>query len=237
MQEIMDTVKERTKKKAVMYNSDVDDKTKAGLKNVNATWSLYDCVVCNSVVTCGVNFDLTGFDKVFLFLASFISPRQAIQVSARIRNLSSNEIIVYYMGRQVNPECHQDDCKVMNCKVYDQLYKDYVIEDEAPRRKSFEWFCMKAPYKMEVSKMVINRQITYEIEQYKKADFEFAFENIGDISSSVASDIEELVMQQEATMYDKFQLKKYYYIQKFNGAEDLEVIKDAWNLNMYGFFN
>lgn len=234
MQEMMDTIKSRTGKKVVMYNSDVDDKIKAGLKNVNETWSRYDCVICNSVVTCGVNFDLAGFDKVFMFLAPFVSPRQSIQVSARIRNLSSNQIIVYYMGRQVNPECYQDDRKAMNCKVYDQLYDDYIIEDQAPRRKSFEWFCMKAPYKMEVNKLIISKQITHEIEQYKKADFEFAFENIEDICSSVATDIEELVMQQEATMYEKFQLKKFYFIQKFNGVDGLDIIKDAWNLNMFG---
>lgn len=233
MQQVLDAIMHRSNCKGVMYNSDVDDAVKLGLENVNKTWSEYQVVVCNSVVTCGVNFDLRGFDKVFMFLAGFITPRQAVQVSARIRNLESNQIIVYYLGRQENPECYHDDKAVMNCKIYNQLFDDFCIEDQAPRRKAFEWFCMKAPYKMQVNKMIIDKRLIKDILDFAKEDFEFLFENIDTISSHAVAGIEEAIMQQEATMYDKFCLKKYYFIQSFAEGTDMQVIQDAWNLKLF----
>lgn len=237
MQQVLDTIKSRTNCRAVAYNSDVDDEIKEGLKDVNTTWSNFDVVICNSVVTCGVNFDLQGFDKVFMFLAGFVAPRQAIQVSARIRNLQSNEIIVYYMGRQNNPECYKDDRQIMNCIVYNRLYEDFVIEDQAPRRKSFELFCTKAPYKMKVDTFVIDSKITKEILDMCNNDFEFRFENLEEISQRCAEQIENSIMLGEATMIEKFLLKKFYYVLKFPVGTDNELIKETWNLNMFGIVN
>jgi hypothetical protein len=238
MEQIMTMIKSRANCSAIMYNSDVDDKIKSGLQNVNETWSKYDCVICNSVITCGVNFDLAGFDKVFMFLASFITPRQSIQVSARIRNLSTNEIDVYYMGRQSNTECYIDDQKEMNCPVYNQLFTDSMIEDKAPRRKSFELFCQKAPYKMHRNKFVIDKDISSEIQEYANANFEYRYENIEEITSNQASTIESLIMQQDCPMYMKFELKKYYFKNKFEiNAENQKTIESAWNLNMFGIID
>ena len=235
MEQIMTMIKTAANCRVVMYNSDVDDKIKKGLQNVNETWSQYDCVICNSVITCGVNYDMAGFDKVFMFLASFITPRQSIQVSARIRNLSTDEIDVYYMGRQSNTECYVDDRKDMKCPVYNRLYEDSLIEDKAPRRKSFELFCQKAPYKMKRDKFVIDKDVSKEVQEYCNADFEYRYENIADIDSITAGTIEDLIMGQDCPMYMKFQLKKYYFNSKFEIDEkQVEVVQNAWNLNMFG---
>jgi hypothetical protein len=233
MDEVENMIKTRAKCKTVAYSADTDDKIKAGLKDVNKTWGDFDVVICNQVITCGVNFDMKGFDKVFMFLASFVKPRQSIQVSARIRNLATNEIDVFYLGRQSNTECVIDDRQQMNCPVYSRLFEDSMIEDNAPRRKAFELFCQKAPYKMKRNKFVIDNDVTKEIEEYSKSDFEYRFENIVDICSGQASTIEDLIMQQDCPMYMKFQLKKYYFQTKFENPL-LEVIQNAWNLNMFG---
>jgi hypothetical protein len=235
MEQIMTMIKTAAQCRVVMYNSDVDDKTKNGLQNVNETWSQFDCVICNSVITCGVSYDMGGFDKVFMFLASFITPRQSIQVSARIRNLSTNEIDVYYMGKQSNIECYVDDRKDMKCPVYNQLYEDSLIEDKAPRRKSFELFCQKAPYKMKRDKFVIDKDVSKEIQEYCNADFEYLYHNIAAIDSITAGTIEDLIMINDCPMYMKFQLKKYYFTLKFEADEkNDEVLEAVWNLNMFG---
>jgi len=170
-----------------------------------------------------------------MFLASFVKPRQSIQVSARIRNISTNEIDVYYMGRQSNQECYIDDRKEMQCPVYSRLYEDSFIEDNAPRRKAFELFCNKAPYKMKRDKYVVDKEISKDMKEYAKTDFEYRFENIDDITASYANNIEELIMQQNCPMYMKFQLKKYYFNLKFEAPPDMqETIREAWNLNLFG---
>jgi hypothetical protein len=235
MEQIMTMIKISTGCRVVMYNSDVDDKIKKGLQNVNEAWSQYDCVICNSVITCGVNYDVAGFDKVFMFLASFITPRQSIQVSARIRNLSSNEIDVYYMGKQSNTECYIDDRKDMKCPVYNKLYEDSLIEDKAPRRKSFEFFCQKAPYKMKRDKFVIDKEVSKEVQEYCNADFLYHYQNIDDIDSITAGTIEDLIMINDCPMYMKFQLKKYYFKLKFEADEkNEETLEAIWDNNMFG---
>jgi len=235
MDEIAVMIKSRANCRVVAYNADSDDKIKEGLKDVNKTWAEFDCVICNQVITCGVNFDMKGYDKVIMFLASFVKPRQTIQVSARIRNVSTNEIDVYYMGRQSNQECYIDDRKEMKCPVYSRLYEDSIIEDNAPRRKAFELFCNKAPYKMKRDIYVVDKEISKEMEEYAKSDFEYRYENIADIDYSTANNIEELIMQQDCPMYMKFELKKYYFNLKFEAPPDMqETIQEAWNLNMFG---
>jgi hypothetical protein len=235
MDEVAAAIKSRANCRVVSYNADSDDKVKEGLKDVNKTWADFDCVICNQVITCGVNFDMKGYDKVIMFLASFVKPRQSIQVSARIRNISTNEIDVYYMGRQANQECYIDDRKEMQCPVYSRLYEDFIIEDNAPRRKAFELFCNKAPYKMKRDKYVVDKEISKDMEEYAKTDFEYRFENIDDITASYANNIEELIMQQNCPMYMKFQLKKYYFNLKFEAPPDMqETIREAWNLNLFG---
>jgi hypothetical protein len=244
MDEIANMIKVRANCRVVAYNADSDDKIKEGLKDVNKTWAEYDCVICNQVITCGVSFDKVRFDKVILFLASFVKPRQAIQVSARIRHFSSNEIDVYYMGRQSNQECYIDDRKEMKCPVYSRLYEDSIIEDNAPRRKAFELFCHKAPYKMKRDKYIIDKEVSKEMEEYAKNNFEYRYENIGDITSIQANTIEGLIMQQDCPMYMKFELKKYYFNLKFDindKAEDdvciSHILENAWNLNMFGIID
>ena len=235
MEQVESFIKISTGCRTVSYHADTDDKVKEGLKDVNKTWAEFDCVICNQVITCGVNFDMKGYDKVIMFLASFVKPRQTIQVSARVRDIATNEIDVYYMGRQSNQECYIDDRKEMKCPVYNQLYEDSIIEDNAPRRKAFELFCHKAPYKMKRDKFVVDSEITKEVEEYFKTNFEYRYENIADIDSSYANNIEELIMQQDCPMHMKFQLKKYYFNLKFEAPPDMqETIKEAWNLNMFG---
>jgi hypothetical protein len=234
MEQVQRIVVSKTNCKTEIYNADVDDSVKDGLKDVNSSWSSLDCVICNGVITCGVNFDLTGFDKVFMFMAPFITPRQGIQVSARIRSLTTNEIIVYYLGRQINNETSNKDFDAMgNCIVYKRLHKDSKIESEAPLKKAFEYFCMKAPYKMEISKVMIDQTITDEIKKLSENGYEYTFDKVEDIPHTVAESIQERVMQQDASMYEKLQLKKFFFRNQFLDGNDEHIMETIWNQNLF----
>lgn len=234
MEQVQQIIVSKTNCKTQIYNADVDDSIKDDLKDVNAAWASLDCVICNGVITCGVNFDLTGFDKVFMFMTPFITPRQGIQVSARIRSLTTNEIIVYYLGRQINTEGAIKNYELIeSCPVFKRLCKDSKIESDAPLKKSFEYFCMKAPYKMEISKVMIDRSITKEIEKLAENGYEYSFDKIEDISNSVAESIQERVMQQDASMYEKLQLKKFFFRNQFFEGNDENTMTIIWNENLF----
>jgi hypothetical protein len=234
MEQVQQIIVSKTNCKTQIYNADVDDSIKDDLKDVNAAWASLDCVICNGVITCGVNFDLTGFDKVFMFMTPFITPRQGIQVSARIRSLTTNEIIVYYLGRQINTEGAIKNYELIeSCPVFKRLCKDSKIESDAPLKKAFEYFCMKAPYKMEISKVMIDRSITKEIEKLADNGYEYSFDKIEDISNSVAESIQERVMQQDASMYEKLQLKKFFFRNQFFEGNDENTMTIVWNQNLF----
>jgi hypothetical protein len=238
MKQVQEIIVAKTQCKTEIYNADVDDKIKDGLKDVNYTWSLLDCVICNGIITCGVSFDLTGFDKVFMFMTPFITPRQGIQVSARIRSLTTNEIIVYYLGRQINTEgANKNFDLIDSCPVYKRLCKDSKIENDAPLKKSFEYFCMKAPYKMEISKVMIDRSITKEIEKLAEDGYEYTFDKVEDIHAPTAETIQERVMQQEASLYEKLQLKKFFFRSQFLDGYDDETLSTIWNCNLFKMVN
>ena len=107
-----------------------------------------------------------------------------------------------------------------------------MIEDQSPRRKTFEFFARRAPYKLVVNKLIIKNQITHDIKQMVDTEYEYNFEKIENIDSITAASFEEIVMEHNATMYMKFQLKKFYYIQQFSEKADLETIAEAWDNNL-----
>ena len=91
---------------------------------------------------------------------------------------------------------------------------------------------------MKRDKYIIDKEVTAEMEEYAKTDFEYRYENISDITSGQASTIEELIMMQDCPMYMKFELKKYYFNLKFEVPGDMQdTLQNAWNLNMFGIID
>ena len=124
----MTMIKTAANCRVVMYNSDVDDKIKKGLQNVNETWSKYDCVICNSVITCGVNYDMAGFDKVFMFLASFYG---LYYLSHIYMTFIDNHLLIYentttilcYIGQSV---------RTLSTDQYFQIGSEHSVLSLAP---------------------------------------------------------------------------------------------------------
>jgi hypothetical protein len=238
MEQIAEVIKLRTNKKGLFYNADVDDAIKNTLNDVNTHWNEVDFVITNTCITCGVNFDLEGFDHVWIFLANFVKPREAIQVSARIRKLKTNTINVAFLGNLKNPNCYIDDTLQMNNKIYSIIYNDALVEDKAPRRKAFEIFCNKAGYKMVKESIIINKDICNEMTKlFDSVNVGFSFETIETISPARAENIENDVMGHIATMYDKLCLQKYYFVHEYIPETDIEKLAIIWNEKYLFFLN
>lgn len=83
--------------KSKVYNGDTlkVSGVRAELLNVNQAWKDQDVIMVNQAVTIGVNFDLPDvFDCAFVHDVSFVSNRELVQTSRRIRHLASN--CIYY---------------------------------------------------------------------------------------------------------------------------------------------
>jgi hypothetical protein len=238
MAQVVDVIKQKTGKHVIYYNADVDDSIKNTLNDVNTHWAQYDCVITNQVITCGVNFDLEGFDHVWMFLMGFVKPREAIQVSARIRKLKESTINVSFLGSLKNQNCYIDDTKEMNSPIYSVLYTDALIEDKSPRRKTFEIFCSKAGYKMKKQDMRINKEICAEMDKlFDNVDVGFSYETIEDVDCGLIEILENKTMSQTATMYEKLCIQKYYFKRQYSDNADNETMSIAWNENFVFFLD
>jgi hypothetical protein len=243
MEKVYNMITEQTGKTGIFYNADVDDKTKTELKDVNEHWAGRDFVITNNILTCGVNYENLDFDYKFLFIASFNTPRDIIQVSYRARYLSTGKIYVCYMGKMNTADTWFDDCYRINCPIYTNLYSSILIEKKAPLKRAFQLFCVKAHYKQVTDKNLISSKIESEIRDLlKNQQAGYSYAEIEDIERGWASHLEEKCFAQEATMLDKIQLRKYFYQQDFTAEGRIELwdtenptIQYAWDEN-YAFF-
>lgn len=236
MEQIANMLKDETGKRGVFYNADVDDRKKVGLKNVNESWANVDYVITNNIITCGVNYDQTDFDYVYIFVAGFNVPRDMIQVSYRTRHLNSGIIKICYMGGKTNQNAWLNDCSKMNCPIYNQLYRDILIEKKAPLKRAIQLFCVKAHYKQITDDFHVNEQVAKEIkEALERQNAGMSYDTIRDIDRCEADNIEELCFAQEATMADKYALNKYYFKKSFVANADPVMLRDIWD-DKYAFF-
>lgn len=237
MDDLYNLIYKATGKDGIYYNADVDDVVKKGLKDVNATWSNTNFIITNNIITCGVNYEHMDFDYVYIYIASHNSPRDLIQVSYRVRHLNSGVIKVCYMGRMTPPNTWLNDCYKINCPIYSHLFTDILIERKAPMKKAIQLLFQKANYKQTTEEFVINDAVSIELKKIKdNLEFGMSYSTIFDIDWSQAEAIEELCFSQQASLMDKFALKKYYFKKSFID-EDADLLQYIWNEDFLFFFH
>jgi hypothetical protein len=223
MESLKKTIEEKTGKQGQYYNADVDDTVKKELKDVNENWSRYDFVITNNIITCGVNYEKTDFDHNYLLIASHNSPRDIIQVSYRLRFLSSGIINVCYVGRMTPQNTWLNDCAKINCPIYSALFADILVEKKAPTKRTFQLFCEKAHYKMKTDNTIVNEAIEKELkDMLEKGNANMTYANIPQISFEQMEELQVKCMNQIATMDDKFQLNKYFFRKQFIRPDEPE---------------
>jgi hypothetical protein len=224
---------EETGKTVKIYNADVDDAAKKELANVNDAWDA-SCVIINNVITCGVNYEKKDFDYMYIFSATFNSPRDLIQVSYRARHLTSGFINVTFLPG-LKATTYPDDCKVMNCPIYMKLYHSILTEKYAPLKNAFKKFCIQAHYSQTMDKHSIEKALQDEIKQkLEDNQFYYKYGDIEEIDLCVADSIKDKCFEQCATMYEKVQLQKYYYNLQFVDKSHDDVAR-AWDDKLFFF--
>jgi hypothetical protein len=238
MERLFKTIQKETGTDGIFYNADVDDKIKEGLKDVNQSWGNKEFVITNNIITCGVNYENLDFDYKYLFIAPHNTPRDIIQVSYRARYLSTGIINVCYMGKMNQQNTWLNDCKKINCPVYTSLYNHILIEKKAPIKRSFQLFCVKAHYKQIADSSKISEQIQKQItDLLLEHQLGMDYNSIEDIQQIESERLQQLCIAQEATMYDKMVLQKFFYKKRFTDEGKIDdIIEMAWNENYLFFF-
>jgi hypothetical protein len=84
------------KYRVILHCSDRDDKLKKCLKKVEEFWIKCQLLIYSPSIIAGVSFDIKHFIKMYIILSpKSCSPRDLMQMTARIRKLEDNNIIIY----------------------------------------------------------------------------------------------------------------------------------------------
>ena len=228
MSDYFNMIKVATGQDGVYYNADVDDATKLELRDVNKAWADKRFVITNNVITCGVNYELLDFDYTYIIIASHNVPRDMIQVSYRTRYISSGIIYVAYIDNKLHPPTTwENDCRRMDCQLYKNLYDANLVEKMSPMKRTIQLFCAKANYKQTTAKVVIEKALANEINNLFSIEtgVGYSYGDIETIDFSVAEVLEQKCMSQNATMYEKLMLKRYYFDKQFVASSELDVIE------------
>eukprot|EP01041_Mallomonas_annulata_P004549 gene4549-9024_t len=238
MPDFCDMLKSKTGKQGLFYNADQDEAIKLGLKNVNDAWNKQDFIITNSMITCGVNYDLLGFDEEFLFCSHFTIPRDFIQVSYRIRHLRDNKVNICYIASMRQTNCWETDVHLIGCPIYNSMTEDILIEKKTPIKKTIQLFCKKANYVQTTDKKVISDELTKQIQEMVHAYQNVSsYKNIPCIGWDYAYELEQKLFAGKATMTEKFMLNKCFYQYGFNEIgqrfeEGLDILEEGWDGNM-----
>ena len=238
MEEFKMKLEEKTNKKGICYNSQVDDEILQGLKDVNTSWSNYNCdfVITNTKITVGINYEINDFHQVFLSVAGFNVARDITQVSYRCRNLIDNIIKVCYIENYNHSNTFENDDHLVNhCPIYQSIVKNILIEKQAPLKQSFNYLCTKAHYNIISNPVKVNEELdSFFKNLFEDCNMFYGYADIPDINESQLLILQSKLCIQTATTEDKAKIKKYYYKRQFEEIDEDEL-EFGWN-ERYDFF-
>jgi hypothetical protein len=219
-------------KKGIGHNGDSGDDVKNKLKDVNNTWSKYDFVVSNNVITVGVNFDQEYFDQCYLFPATFNEMRDIVQFSYRPRALKDKIVKFCLMHSYSFDNTSKLDkyCQVVSPE-YENLRKNVLTECTAPKDKILNEFLIMAGYKICPDLVEISKRELKTIELIKSSESYYDYDKIKEFDPCLLKDVETEFYSNNCSFETKLMLRKHHYENKFNIDVDKEVKAEIWNNN------
>jgi hypothetical protein len=238
MANLFEMIQEETGAKGVFYNADVNEDIKKGLENVNKTWKEEQVIITNTCITCGVNYDQEDFDAIYLFITKYSSPRDVIQVSYRPRTIKENKIYACFISAGVVCNSWHNDKAAMECRIYNKLYDDCMIEFKSPQKTTFHYFCEKAGYTQEnEEKDKLEKDIEKSYKKlFEKYNFSYDYSKIENIGFKQIDELQNKVFTKTATMEEKLSLKKYFFNLNFRRDADREFLAEIWDAQQLPVF-
>lgn len=189
------------------YHGNVDDIIKKKLNNVNENWIGKKCILTNTCITVGVNFDLKHFDSIYAVWADFIKPRDLIQSCYRIRTLNDKKIYLTKLPKSKERNSLFIDMRLIEeDSCYKQLINDINIEERAKYNySSFKYLC-------ELANFVEKENIKIDLKENVKNEIDKLFESIDNVYDYFK-------------IFDVFDDKKFIeHISKNHTPEEIEII-------------
>ena len=210
-------------------------KEKKKLYNCEKVWSdpTVRCILTNSCITIGVNFNKSNiFDRIFCYYSYTIPSRDFIQALYRVRNPKRNEMIFCAEKQIFKSEYVYKKYLSPYCDIYNQLQKNLLIEDLANRNynnlETLKMFCTKANIIFKMTNVLkTNKENRATIQRLlKESNTVFNWDSIKDVTEKKIQHLGNVLNSNDETLDQRLQFDKYNFKQLF---ENSDIAKDLWN--------
>ena len=226
-------------KKVLIYHSGVSDKQTKTLYDVNNNWSSFDCILCTSSITVGVNYEKLDYDKIYLMVSGFCNQsRDIIQTSMRIRKTKEDKIELYFFDiNNKNILDYNTYYKEKEDMIYNNLIDDIHIEKRADFKTSFLTFCSLTNYISDNVLNYIEKKNKKFINELYTSKMLMPYATISILTDQQIKEYEtNYLFNCNTSFTQKFEIAKYYFNQRYqfmtNNHKEL-----IWNNNHSSFFN
>lgn len=215
------------------------EEEKKKLSDVEKLWGneKVRCVVTNSTISVGVNFNEKDvFDNVFAHYSPMIPVRDFLQSIYRVRHPKSNTMMLL---RSKYHGFGHDKLHISNhpdCDIYRQLRTDIDIEQLAYKNvnkwQTFHMMCEYANitiYPMNIDVAVTENKV-YLDHLAEEVDLLFNYKRIKDITNH--QEFEDKLFKSysnTATLDDRLEIQKYMFRRMFPDNADEEEMITVWN--------
>ena len=209
----------------LIYTADTNKgEQKKDLENVEDAWKDIDLVIVNQSITIGINYNIPmNFHSVFLADTNFVSVRELIQTSRRIRSTKSCSVYYTHLGG-----CHRDayfkgslpsDRKIQN--LAENVFNEYKGRNRTTIQTMFSKNHMVFQTTTEKFARLPNK--------YKNLigpDTVYDWDSIPDIEDPEV--YERLCCFDAESVEDVLRIAKYQFKRMFRGDLDESVFRYYW---------
>jgi len=225
----------------IHYNADSKQSKKNTIKDVNLNWENKKLVVFNQIITAGVSYSNPNaiFDKTYMVIAPFNSPRDIAQVSYRFRMLITNDIYLHYTKGK-RPEAWKNDTDEVNCIQYTKLFKNSMIEFKSPLRQTLMLFFKRCNYdiKQPINEIGIEDAINDNEKASEEQSDLYSFDSIPVINENIFKDIiQRQVLGDDIETSESLAVRKYVFMSHFKKDTPSRIFKHIWNNDKINIVN
>jgi hypothetical protein len=220
------------------YNADSPDSVKKTLLNVNQVWSEKPCVICNSCITVGVNFDDLHFDSVFAMWEPFVSQRDFFQNMYRCRKLKTNEVHLLSENPRLmfKPWIHAES----KDPAYASLLRDLALEENSKGSMDvFKLFAKQSGFVFCGQGQEVSDAIKERIKKIAdETDCIFMWNKIPRMTWTEYEDAKHQIINSCTESVDTVvRVHKYDFIQLFHPDTENRIMGELWDTHKFQLFD
>jgi len=221
----------------IHYHSKQPASVKKTTQNVNEVWATKRCVVTNTTITVGVNFDIEHFDSIYAYYANWVSQRDFTQVLFRCRTIRTNNIYIFREGGKgrSSPWIHSNLSDPIYRNMLAGLKYEFNSVGSVGSKDVFKYFAWRANIQFKGQIEESSKKVKDHVDEIiKKSECLFRWDRIDDISFlQYENKLSQIINSWTTSIDTGLQVRKYIFKRLFHDSTPEDVIAEVWNAHRF----